>query len=160
MTLIWQAVFKAVQAAGIPAARAFWPGRMPRLKGPVAALSLRKSVQTPAGFGGYLGLLTDEQEQGTRTLYGMRLEARAGLYHLYAAYGHLRGGRATGRTACTGAFGGDARRNSPGELRWEAVCWEKRRECFRACLEATVVGRSLPPWPGEEANLPGLYFER
>lgn len=74
MEQLIEAILKAVQAAGIPAARAFQPGRMPRLKGAVAALALRKAVQTPAGFGGYLGVLTDK-EGASKELYGMRLEA-------------------------------------------------------------------------------------
>ena len=141
-------ILKAMQAAGIPAVRAFWPRRMPRLKGPVAALSLRKSVQTPAGFGGYLGLLTDEQDQ-TRALSGMRLEAEL-AFTIY-----------TPRTATSEAGAQLAEQLvqvllegvegvSLRQFTVQDTTYAAEPDCFTTCLEATVVAHLYAVTTGEE----------
>ncbi len=148
MEQLIEAILKAVQAAGIPAARAFQPGRMPRLKGAVAALALRKAVQTPAGFGGYLGVLTDK-EGASKELYGMRLEADL-AFTIY-----------TPRTA--GSAAGDALAEklvqvllggvegvSLRQFTVQDTVYAAEPDCFTTVLEATVMAHLYAVSTGEE----------
>ena len=148
MEQLMETILEAAQAAGIPTARALQPGRMPRLEGPVAALALRKAVQTPAGFGGYLGVYTDAQGQ-TRDLYGMRLEAEV-VFTIYtprastASAGETMAERLA-ELLLEGIDGVSLRQFTVQETTYAA-----EPDCFTTVLEATVLAHLYAVTSGEE----------
>ena len=74
MEQLIMAILKALEQAGLPAAKAISTGMMPRLQGPVTAVCLEKAKADQMGFFQYLGIL-DDPEKGLVELYGRQLEA-------------------------------------------------------------------------------------
>jgi hypothetical protein len=68
-----QALRELVQRAGLDCIRATPATAAPYLREPVAALSIGQADGTSAGFFDYLGTV-DDDEHGTRALYGRRVD--------------------------------------------------------------------------------------
>ena len=117
-----QAVIDALNAGGVTAMEAFPADRAKRWPGAVAAVAVGAAEGKALGFCNYLGETYDKEAGTVRELYGKQLEGDIAL--------ELRAERAadceTGCAAATDILLGKLPSGiRPGELRWEALTWEK-----------------------------------
>lgn len=122
-----QAVIQALNQAGLSALEAFPPERARAYDGPVAAVAVGAAEGKVLGFCNYLGERYDEQTGTVRELYGKQLEGEITV--------ELRADRAAAcesgvETAAEVLLGGLPSGIRPGELRWEALTWEKTTGMF------------------------------
>lgn len=135
---VQQAVLNALKDAGLTAVEAYpaeWAKRYP---GAVAAVSVGAAEGRPLGFCNYLGEVYDEVAGTVRELYGKLLEGEIRV--------ELRAETAADcETGCRQAaevlLGGLPSGVRPGELRWEALTWEKSTGMFlrRGTLQCQAV---------------------
>lgn len=124
---VQQAVLNALKDAGLTAVEAYpaeWAKRYP---GAVAAVSVGAAEGKQMGLCNYLGEVYDEAAGTVRELYGKLLEGEICV--------DVRAERAADcETGCRQAaevlLGGLPTGVRPGELRWEALTWEKSTGMF------------------------------
>lgn len=122
-----QAVLKALREAGLTAVEAFPEGFAKDYGGAVAAVAVGAAEGKAMGFCNYLGEVYDEAAGTAKELYGKQLEGDITV--------DIRGPRAADCEAgCQQAaevlLGGLPSGIRPGELRWEALKWEKATGLF------------------------------
>lgn len=122
-----QAVIDALNDAGVTAIEAFPDGRAKAYSGAVAAIAVGAAEGKTLGFCNYLGEVYDDAAGTVRELYGKQLEGDITV--------DLRAERAADcETGCQQAaevlLGGLPSGIRPGQLRWEALSWEKATGMF------------------------------
>jgi len=127
LTQIRQAVVNALNQAGLTALEAFPDGPAKSYSKPVATVAVGAAEGKSLGFCNYLGELFDETTGGMRELFGKHLEGDIRV--------DIRAQRASDcETGCEQAtevlLGGLPSGIRPGELRWEAIGWEKSTGMF------------------------------
>lgn len=124
---IRDAVMQALEDAGLCVLAAFPAGRMKQYDGPVAAVAVGAAEGKNLGFCNYLGQIYDEEAGTVRELYGKQLDA-------VIATDIRASSAADCETGCEKAadtlLGGLPSGLRPGELAWEALCWEKETGMF------------------------------
>ena len=122
-----QAVLEALTKADITALEAFPDGRAKAYSGAVATVSAGAAEGKAMGFCNYLGEIYDPDAGTVRELYGKQLEGDV-LVDVRAnrAADCERGCEAVSEVLLGGLPAGIR----PGELRWEALAWEKSTEMF------------------------------
>ena len=127
LTQVRDAVIRALEAAGVPALAAFPEGRAETYDGAVAAVAVGAAEGKALGLCNYLGEVYDEKSGTVRELYGKQLEGEITV--------DIRAERAADcergcETAAEVLLGGLPAGIRPGELRWEALVWEKALGMF------------------------------
>jgi len=122
-----RAVIDALNAAGVTALEAFPDARAKAYSGAVAAVAVGASEGKTLGFCNYLGETYDEEAGTVRELYGKQLEGEITV--------ELRANRAAdcesgAEQAAEVLLSGLPSGIRPGELRWEALVWEKTTGMF------------------------------
>lgn len=122
-----RAVVQALNDAGVRAVEAFPEGLSKDYGGPVAAVAVGTAEGKALGFCNYLGERYDEAAGTVRELYGKQLEGEITV--------EIRAERAAacesaGETAAETLLSGLPAGIRPGELRWEALTWEKTTGMF------------------------------
>lgn len=122
-----QVVIDALNSAGVTAIEAFPAERAKAYPGAVAAVSVGAAEGKTLGFSNYLGEVYDEEAGTVRELYGKQMEGEIAV--------EVRAERAADcETGCQQAaevlLGGLPGGIRPGELRWEALGWEKSTGMF------------------------------
>ena len=138
LTQVRDAVISALNGAGLTALAAYPHRQAGRYDGPVAAVAVGAAEGAALGFCNYLGEAWDETAGTVREIYGKQLEGDITV--------EVRAQRAaeceTGcETAAEVLLGGLPAGIRPGELRWEAIRWEKETGMFlrRGCLRCRAV---------------------
>ena len=127
LALVRDEVVRALREAGLTAFAAWPPERMRDYGGAVAAVAVGAAEGKAMGFCNYLGEVYDEAAGTVKELYGKQLEGDITV--------DIRGPRAADcETGCQQAtevlLGGLPGGIRPGELRWEALQWEKSTGLF------------------------------
>jgi len=127
LTQVRDAVIAALNGAGVVAMPMFPDQRAKRYPGPVAAVAVGTAEGKNIGFCNYLGETYDEESGTVRELYGKLLEGNVIV--------DLRAERAADcETGCEKAaeilMNGLPIGIRPGELRWDALTWEKTTGMF------------------------------
>ena len=127
LTQVKQAVIDALNHAGLTAMEAFPAERARAYSAPVAAVAVGAAEGKALGFCNYLGEVYDEEAGTVRELYGKQLEGEIAV--------ELRAERAVDcesgcQQAAEALLGGLPAGIRPGELRWEALAWEKSTGMF------------------------------
>lgn len=127
LTQVRDAVVSALKGAGLEALAAFPAERAKRYAGAVAAVAVGAAEGKAVGFCNYLGECRDEAAGTVLELYGRQLEGDISV--------EIRAERAAdceaGRDAASEVLlGGLPEGIRPGELRWEALAWEKATGMF------------------------------
>ena len=127
LTQVRDAVIAALNGAGVAAMPMFPDQRAKRYPGPVAAVAVGTAEGKNVGFCNYLGEIYDEENGTVRELYGKLLEGNVIV--------DLRAERATDcEIGCEKAaeilMNGLPVGIRPGELRWDALTWEKTTGMF------------------------------
>lgn len=135
---VQQAVLNALKDAGLTAVEAYpaeWAKRYP---GAVAAVSVGAAEGKPLGFCNYLGEVYDETAGTVRELYGKLLEGEIRVELRAETAADCEAGC---RQAAEVLLGGLPSGVRPGELRWEALTWEKSTGMFlrRGTLQCQAV---------------------
>lgn len=122
-----QAVINALNSVGLTAIEAFPNGRTKAYSGAVAAVAVGAAEGKTLGFCNYLGEVYDENAGTVRELYGKQLEGDITV--------DIRAERAVDcesgcQQATEALLGGLPDGIRPGELRWEALSWDKTTEMF------------------------------
>ena len=121
------AVLTSLREAGLAALEAFPEGEIKRYAGAVAAVAVGAATGGNLGFCNYLGETWDEESGTVRELYGKQLESDIAV--------DVRAERAADceegcQKAAEVLLGGLPAGIRPGELRWEALVWEKATGMF------------------------------
>lgn len=120
-----QAVIAALNEAGLTALPAFPAGRARTRGSPVAAVGVGAAEGRALGFCNYLG---EVWEAGTlRELYGRQLEGVISVDVRGTGAADCEAGCETAAEVLLGGLPAGIR---PGELRWEALAWEKETGMF------------------------------
>ena len=127
LTQVRDAVLAALQTEGLEALAAFPAGRARQYGGPVAPVSVGAAEGRMLGLCSYLGEIYDEAAGAVKELYGKQLEA--------VIFVDVRGARAADcesgcETAAEVLLGRLPAGIRPGEVRWEALAWEKETGMF------------------------------
>ena len=127
LTQVRDAVISALTNAGLTALAAFPAERAKRYEGAVAAVAVGGASGDALGFCNYLGQAWDAEAGTVRELYGKALEGDITV--------DIRADRAADcESGCEIAsevlLGGLPSGIRPGELRWEAISWEKATGMF------------------------------
>ena len=122
-----QAVIRALKDAGVTAMEAFPDSRAKAYPGAVATVSVGTAEGKMLGFCNYLGEIYDPEAGTVRELYGKQLEGDITV--------DIRAERAADcedgcQRAAEVLLGGLPAGIRPGELRWEALVWEKATGMF------------------------------
>lgn len=122
-----QAVVSALNAAGVTAIEAFPDAKAKSYPGAVATVAVGAAEGRTLGFCNYLGEIYDDTAGTMLELYGKQLEGDIAV--------DIRAERATEcENGCQRAaevlLGGLPSGIRPGELRWEALTWEKSTGMF------------------------------
>lgn len=122
-----RAVLEALTKAGITALEAFPDGRAKTYSGAVTAVSVGAAEGKALGLCNYLGEVYDPEAGTVRELYGKQLEGDV-LVEVRAdrAADCERGCEEVSEVLLSGLPAGIR----PGELRWEALAWERAAEMF------------------------------
>lgn len=126
LTQIRRAVISALQAAEMTALEAFPAGRAKAYGDPVAAVGVGAAKCRAMSFCNYLGEI-ETAGGAVKELYGKQIEGVIAV--------DIRGhGAADCESGCETAaevlLGGLPSGIRPGELTWEALCWEKETGMF------------------------------
>ena len=121
------AVVNALREAGLTALEAFPKGEMKRYGGAVAAVAVGAASGGALGFCNYLGESWDEESGTVRELYGKQLEGEITVDIRAESAEACEKGCETAAEVLLGGLPAGIR---PGELRWEAICWEKHTGMF------------------------------
>ena len=136
------AVMTALTNAGLRVMTAFPDGRAKQYEDAVVTLAVGAAEGKTMGFCNYLGEVYDEENGTVLELYGKQLEGEITV--------DVRAGKAAiceqgCETAADVLLGGLPSGIRPGELNWEALCWDKATGMFlrRGTLRcrATFVAR-------------------
>lgn len=127
LTQVRDAVISALDHAGLQALAAFPAERAKRYEGAVAAVAVGTAEGRTMGFCNYLGEVYDRAAGAWREVYGKQLEGDITV--------EVRAERAADcergcETASDVLLGGLPEGIRPGELRWEALTWEKAAGMF------------------------------
>ena len=122
-----QAVIRALNDMGILAMEAFPDSRAKAYPGAVATVAVGAAEGKMMGFCNYLGEVYDAEAGTVRELYGKQLESDITV--------DIRADRAADceegcQQAAEVLLGGLPNGVRPGELRWEALVWEKATGMF------------------------------
>ena len=122
-----QAVIRALKDAGVTAMEAFPDSRAKAYPGAVATVAVGAAEGKMLGFCNYLGEIYDPEAGTVRELYGKQLESDITV--------DLRADRAADceegcQRAAEVLLSGLPAGIRPGELRWEALVWEKTTGMF------------------------------
>jgi len=120
-------VLEALQGAGLTALEAYPDSRARVYEGPVAAVAVGAAEGRTVGFCNYLGEVRDPESGEVRELYGKQLEGEITV--------DIRAQRAADcergcQRAAEVLLGGLPAGVRPGELRWEALSWERSTGMF------------------------------
>lgn len=127
LTQVRQAVMDALSTAGITALEAFPDRRAKSYGGAVAAVAVGAAEGKNLGFCNYLGEIYDEEAGTVRELYGKQLEGDITVDIRAERAADCESGAATAAEVLLGGLPAGIR---PGELRWEALAWEKATGMF------------------------------
>ncbi|MCI8398537.1 MAG: hypothetical protein HFF90_03955 [Oscillibacter sp.] len=147
LTQIRDAVITALQGAGLRSEAAYPDRRVPKCTEALASVSVGAAEGRALGFCNYLGECADEHG-GLRELYGKQLEGQITV--------EIRAERAqTCEDGCETASGvllGSLPEGiAPGELRWEAMAWERETGLF--LRKGTLSCQALfTAWAGEDSE--------
>lgn len=122
-----QAVMDALSAAGITALEAFPDSRVKSYSGAVAVVAVGAAEGKNLGFCNYLGEIYDEEAGTVRELYGKQLEGDITVDIRAERAADCESGAASTAEVLLGGLPAGIR---PGELRWEALAWEKATGMF------------------------------
>ena len=122
-----EAVIRALKDAGISAMEAFLDSKAKAYPGAVATVAVGAAEGKMLGFCNYLGEIYDPEAGTVRELYGKQLESDITV--------DLRADRAADceegcQRAAEVLLSGLPAGIRPGELRWEALVWEKTTGMF------------------------------
>ena len=127
LTQVRDAVIAALTEAGVTALAAFPAERAKRYDGAVAAVAVGAASGGAVGFCNYLGQFWDEAAGTVRELYGKQLEGDITVdIRAESAADCESGCEAASEVLLNGLPSGIR----PGELRWEAISWEKATGMF------------------------------
>ena len=122
-----EAVVAALNNGGVTAMAAFPPDKAKRWSGAVAAVAVGAAEGKALGFCNYLGEVYDEVAGTVRELYGRQLEGDITVdVRAERAVDCEAGVERTADILLEGLPSGIR----PGELRWEALTWEKATGMF------------------------------
>ena len=127
LTQVRDAVISALQEAGLSAMAAFPTERAKRYDGAVAAVAVGTASGGAVGFCNYLGETWDEAAGTVRELYGKQLEGDITVDIRAEKAADCEDGCETASEVLLGGLPSGIR---PGELRWEAISWEKATGMF------------------------------
>ena len=127
LTQVRDAVVSALQGAGVTALAAFPAGRAKQYSGPVATVGVGAAEGKTLGFCNYLGQRYDEEAGTEVELYGKQLDAVISVDLRAPSAAECEKGC---ETAADVLLGGLPEGIRPGELQWEALCWEKETGMF------------------------------
>ena len=135
---ICQAVLDALKREGIVAVKAFPDGGAKAYKTAVAAVSVGAAEGKVMGFCNYLGEVLDQETQTLRECYGKQLEGDIAVEIRAATAADCEDGCAKTSEVLLGGLPSGIR---PGELRWEALAWERETGLFvrRGALRCQAV---------------------
>lgn len=127
LTQVRDAVVSALRDAGLTALAAFPASHAKDYTSAVAAVAVGTAEGRAMGFCNYLGESYDKTAGTVRELYGKQLDGVIAV--------DIRGRRAADceagcETAAGVLLGGLPAGIRPGELRWEALCWERETGMF------------------------------
>ena len=122
-----QAVIDALSGAGMTALEAFPDSRAKAYDGAVAAVAVGAVEGRNLGFCNYLGEIYDEDAGTVRELYGKQLEGDITVDIRAERAADCESGVASAAEVLLGELPAGIR---PGELRWEALTWEKATGMF------------------------------
>ena len=148
LTQVRNAVTAALQSAGLTAMTAFPAERARAYAGAVAAVAVGTVQGRALGLCDYLGETRDKETGAVRELYGKQLEGQITV--------EIRAERAqTCEDGCETASGvllGSLPEGiAPGELRWEAIAWERETGLF--LRKGTLSCQALfTAWAGEDSE--------
>ena len=121
------AVIGALREAGLAAETAFPERRVSKMNGPFASVSVGAAEGKTVGFCNYLGEVRGA-DGSLQELYGKRLE---GVILVEVRGVHAQDCDSGCEIASCVLLGGLPGGIQPGELTWEALCWEKNLQMFR-----------------------------
>lgn len=138
LTQVRDAVIGALERAGLPALAAFPDRRAGRCPEAVAAVAVGAAEGRSLGFCNYLGEAWDADTGAAREVYGKTLEAVIQVDVRAETAAACEAGCATAAEVLLGGLPGGIR---AGELRWEALRWERETETFlrRGGLQCSAV---------------------
>lgn len=138
LTQVRDAVVSALDTAGLRTLTAFPGERAKQYGGAVATVAVGAAEGKALGFCSYLGERWDEQAEMTRELYGKQLESDIAVEIRAERAADCEAGCETASEVLLGGLPGGIR---PGELRWEALVWEKATGMFlrRGTLRCSAV---------------------
>ena len=138
LTQVRQAVLDALNGAGIAALEAFPESRMKQYSGAVAAVAVGAAEGKVMGFCNYLGEYYDQKAGTVRELYGKQLEGDITVDVRASRAADCEAGCETAAEVLLGGLPSGIR---PGELRWEALQWDKSTGMFlrRGALRVQAV---------------------
>ena len=121
------AVLEALQTAGITAMEQFPVERARAYGGAAASVGVGAASGKAAGFCSYLGEMTDPKTQAVLERYGKELSGQITVEVRAVKAGDCEDGC---ESATEVLLGGLPEGIQTGELRWEAICWEKATGMF------------------------------
>lgn len=127
LTQVRDAVISALNEAGLTAFAAFPAEMARRYETAVAAVSVGAATGEAMGFCNYLGQSWDEAAGTVRELYGKVLEGEISVDIRAETAAACEGGCETASEVLLSGLPSGIR---PGELRWEAISWEKTTGMF------------------------------
>ena len=127
LTKVRDTVIAALQAAGLQTLTAFPAARAGKYEEPVATVSVGTAEGKTMGFCNYLGEIYDVSAGTVRELYGKQLEGNIAVTIRGPGAAHCEAGCETATEVLLGGLPEGIR---PGELRWEALKWEKETGMF------------------------------
>ncbi len=127
LTQVRDAVIDALESAGLTALAAFPAERAKRYPGAVAAVAVGAAESGAVGFCNYLGETWDETAGTVRELYGKVLEGDIAVDIRAESAAACESGCAAAAEVLLSGLPSGIR---PGELRWEAIAWEKATGLF------------------------------
>lgn len=122
-----QAVIQALNQADLPALEAFPNGRAKTYAGAVAAVAVGAAEGKVLGFCNYLGERYDPEKGTVRELYGKQLEGEITVDIRAETAAACEDGCQQAAEVLLGGLPAGIR---PGELRWEALAWERATGMF------------------------------
>lgn len=120
------AVIDALQDAGLEAEAAFSEHRVRKHEGAFASVAVGAAEGKAIGFCNYLGEILGE-DGVSRELYGKQLEGSISVEIRAESASACDGGCETASGVLMGGLPEGIR---PGELKWEALCWDKSMQLF------------------------------
>ena len=143
-----RAVIDALHDGGVPAMEAFPADRAKRWPGAVAAVAVGAAEGKAMGFSNYLGEVYDQEAGTVRELDGKQLEGDSGVELRAERAADCEAGAEKAADILLGKLPSGIR---PGELRWEALSWEKTTGMFlrRGSLRCQAVFTAQTDEEGE-----------